>query len=325
MHEDSLDWGIPDAGRSEQMHRALNVSGAGTVLLQTFIDKSARDLSNREPGLWTALEHLPGEGDAWYVNRRTPGTTGGAWVADTDTATEENGSWAQTSFTYRTLLSRLNITRKLMATGRSYGDVLGKELMLKVGDLVGQLEETGCLGDNAATANRPSGWLTLINATSGQVIANTSASAGDAVVLSKLDQAIDAVRGSNSRKLIVASRAGRRKLNAALQAQQSFNDVVEIRGGFRVQSYDDIPIVTSTGMSDACVWSGTSVTAFTGGATTAIMVLNLDECFWGELTPVSTMPLARGDSQKELIDLFADVVCVFANTKGGAILGGVLA
>lgn len=324
MTPDKL-WAGLDPSRREAITRALNVSGAGSVLLQTQINKVVQQLTNRYLGVGSTLDRKPGSGNAAYINRRTAGTTGGAWVADTDTATDETGTYAQTSFTYRTLLTKGTVTRKLMATGRSYGDVLAIEMVNKSEDFANALEEGLVQGDNTASANQINGLLTLINNVSAQVQANSTLAAGAALALANLDATIDLVRGAGNRSDIViyGSLAGIRKLNAALQAQQQFVNVTEIAAGFRVRSYDGIPIVASSQIPDALTWSGSSITAFSGGSTTALAVVNRRYMWIEELTPLTVMPLARTTSQNDGFELYWDGSLVFANTKGAALLGGI--
>ncbi len=324
---DALWNGPADPARRELITRALNISGAGSVLLQTQINKVVQLLTLRELGVQAALTRKPGSGNAAYINRRTAGTTGGAWVADTDTSTEETGTYAQTSFTYRTLLTKGQVTRALIAKGRSYGDVLATELGGKVEDFSNQFEFGLVQGDSGQNANQINGLITLIRGTASQVVANTSATGGDAVLLSKVDEAIDKVKGAGARSdlIIVGSFAGIRKLNAALQAQQRFIEGTVIDAGFRVRTYDAIPMITSTQVPDTMTWSGTDITALTGGSTTALAVINKRYMWIEELTPATVMPLARTTSQNESFELFWDGVLTYANTLGGSLLGGILA
>lgn len=318
-------WASLDARRREAFQRAINVSGAGSVLLQTNINKLVQMLTLREFGVQAVLDRRPGQGDKAYVNRRTAGTTGAEWVADTTEPTEETGSYAQTNFAFRTLVTRGKVTRKIQATGRSYGDVLATEMIGKAEDFANALENGLVKGDNAANAQQISGLLTLINAQSAQVIANSTLTAGGALSLAKLDEAIDSVKGAGTRSdlVIVASFLGSRKLNAALQAQQQFNDVVEIAAGFRVRTYDGIPIIITTEMPNDLTWSGSSITDFDSGSTTAIAVLNKRYNWIEELTPLTVMPLAKESSQFDQFDMYADLSFVHANTKGAALLGGI--
>lgn len=313
--------------RRERLQRTLNVSGAGSVLLQVQINRIVQLLTLRYLGVQQVLDRRPGSGNAAYINRRTAGTTGGAWVADTDSATEETGTYAQTPFTYRTLLTQGTVTRKLVATARSYGDAVAQEMIGKTEDFAALFEDGLVAGNSGAggNPNQINGLLTLANATASQVVANSTLTTGSALVLSKLDEAIDVVKGANNRSdlVIFASQLGGRKLNAALQAQQQFINETEIRGGFRVKSYDGIPIVTSTAISNALTWSGSSLTAFSGGSTTAIVVVNKRYCWIEELTPQTVMPLAQTTSQSQSFQMFWDGSLVLGNTLGISVLGGI--
>lgn len=317
-------WAALDPSRREQIQRAISVSSAGAVLLQTNINRVVQQLTLRQFGLQAVLDRRPGSGNAAYINRRTAGSSGGVWVADTDSASEESGTYAQTSFTYRTLLTKLRVTRKVQATARSYGDALATELMGKTEDYANAYED-GCVNGDSRFANQFSGALTLINAVSGQVVANSTLTTGGSLSLTKLDEAIDVVKGAGNRSdlVIVASFQGARKLNAALQAQQQFINTTEIAAGFRVRTYDTIPIVISTQIGNSLTWSGSSLTAFTGGSTTAFIILNRRYVWLEELTPMTVMPLAKTTSQYDEAEMFSDSALVFANNLGGSILGGI--
>lgn len=316
------------ASQGAELKRALTVSGAGSTLLQTVISKVVQLNTLRYQGGVSTLPRRPGEGNAFYSNRRAASTTGADHVADTGTANNDAGTYSQATFTYRTLLGTVTITRQLVAKGRSYGDVVAKELMGKQEDVLEVQESTIFCGNNAADANQPDGLITLVGAVSGQTIANTTANAGDALVLSKLDAAVDQVKGSaNSADLyIYASQAGKRLIQNALQAQQQFTDRTMIDAGFIVQSYNGIPVIKSTGLTDTMTWNGSSpkVTAFTGGTTTAIVVANTQYVFIAELTPLTVMPLAQTTSQNQSIDMFTDYSVVLDNPKGASVLGGLL-
>lgn len=317
------NWGAAAAAQREEMQRALTVSTAGSILVQTYVNRVVQALTLRYLGVWSTLDHKPGTGPAAVVNRRAPGTTDSQWLPDTTEPDEDTGTVTQVTFTYRTCIGRIKVTRKLQATGRSYADNLANETIEKLDDHMNTLENGAVVGNNAANANQISGLLTLIGGFSGQVVANTTATAGAALILAKLDETIDKVKGSDADKVIFASLKGRRLLNAALQAYQQFNDTQEIDGGFRVRSYDMIPIVPSTEIPDDLTWVASGViTVFSGGSTTALIVVNRRYVWFEDLTPTSILPLAKTTSQSDQLDLFTDTVLVTANTKGAAILGG---
>ena len=321
--------GSSDATK-QRFERALNVGNAGTALLQTFINRTVQQLTLREFGLQAVLPRRAGSGDAEYINRRTAGTNGADWLADTAAVTEENGTYAQVSFPYKSLVTRGKITRKLQATGRSYADILALEMAAKAEDFANALE-VGLISSNSlgggANANAPSGFLTLIQQINSfdmsQVVANAGATtAPAAITLSKLDEAIDLVKGSAQRGdlVIVGSFAGIRSVNAALQAQQRFNDVVEISAGFRVRTYDGIPLVVSTAMPNTLEFGTTGCIHANAGAGTALIVMNTRYNYIAELTPTTVMPIAKTDSQFDQFDMFWDGSPVLSNTLGAALI-----
>jgi hypothetical protein len=316
--------GAADPQRREAFERTLTVAGAGSVLLQTFINRTVQQLHLRELGASAVLPRRPGQGNAAYINRRTPGTAA-EWLDDTTEPTTAEGSYAQVSFAYKTLVTRGTVTRKLQATGRSYGDVLAGEITGRTGDFSDTFETGLITGDIAVDANQFDGLITLIQGTASQIVLQTTVAAGDALTLEKLDEAIDVVKGSAARNdlVILASYKGKRILNAALQAQQQFNDMVEIAAGFRVRTYDGIPIVTTTALPDVLTFDGSTITAYSGAATTALIIVNTRYVWIEELTSLTVMPLAKRSSQFDEFDLFWDGVLVLANTLGASILVGI--
>jgi len=323
-------WAGLDPARRERFERAINVSGAGSVLVQNFTNRIIQQLTIREQGAGATLPRKPGSGSQAVINRRSGSsmTASNVWVADTDSVTESTGSVAQATFSYATLATRGKVTRKMRAIGRSYVDILAEEMLAKADDWNESLESALFIGDSAAITNQIDGLLTLINAVSGQVVAQTSAAGGDDLSLAKLDETIDSVKGAGNRAdlVIYASFLGARKLNAALDSRQRFNDMIEISAGFRVRQYDGIPVVVSTGLGDDLSWSGSAVTGLSGESTnptTALVVVNKRHVWIEELTPMTMMPLARDDSQYEQFDIFGDMALVQANTMGGALLGGI--
>lgn len=316
--------GTSDPSRREAFERALDVAAAGSTLLQTQINKTVQQLHLRELGAAAVLPRRAGSGNAEYINVRAPGADA-EWLNDVAAPADLSGSYTQASFQYKTLLTRGTVTRKLQATGRSYGDILAGEMAGRVGDFTNTFEKGLIYGDTAVDPLQFDGLITLTQATSSQIVAQTANPVGDALTLEKLDEAIDAVKGSAARSdlVILASYKGRRLLNAALQSQQQFNDMVDIGAGFRVRTYDGIPMVTTTAMPDSLTWSGSAVTAYGGAATTAIAVVNTRYCYIAELTPMTAMPMAKFTSQFDAFDIFWDGALVLANPLGASILGGI--
>lgn len=333
----NANWIGGDHSTKQRFERALNVSNSGTSLLQTFINRTVQMLTLREFGLQAVLARRAGQGDAEYINRRTS-ATGGDWLADTGTVNDQTGTYAQVSFPYKSLVTRGKITRKLQATGRTYADILALEMGAKAEDFANSLEAGFLLGDTAgavdgsgANANICNGFLTLIQGVNGfdasQIVNNAGATtANSALSLSKLDEAIDKVKGSSQRSdlAIVGSFAGIRQVNSALQAQQRFNDVTEIAGGFRVRTYDGIPLIVSTAMLNNFEFSNDGIITGNGGDATSLLIVNTRYSYISELTPTTVMPLAKTDSQFDEFDMFWDGAPVLSNTFGASMLTNLL-
>jgi hypothetical protein len=330
-------WFGSDDNTRQRFQRAteLTIADAGSDLLQTFVNRTVQQLTLREFGLQAVIPRKPGVGLSEIINQRTAGTTGGEWVADTDTSgsTSEVGAYARATFEFKTLLTQGQVTRKLQATGRSYADILALEMSAKAEDFANALED-GILNGNLKIAQDKvcNGFLTLISGTAGQVVHNSAATTtyGTALSLQKLDEAIDKVKGSAQRSdlVIVGSFAGIRQLNAALQQDQQFNNVTEIAAGFRVRTYDGIPMVVSTAMKNTLTINGTTgaIENDNGSgdtATTAFVVLNTRYSYLSELTPVTVMPLAKSSSQFDEFDMYWDGAPVLANTLGASLLTGI--
>ena len=322
-------WLGSDEATRQRFQRAteLDVSGAGSELLQTFINRTVQMLTLREFGVQSVLDRRQGQGDAEYINQRTAGTTGGEWVADSDSATSEVGSYAQQSFAYKTLLTRGKVTRKLQATGRSYADVLALEMMAKAEDFSNALE-LGLVQGNlfSAVTNAPTGFLTQIQSYNSFALDQVLACGTQgSLTAEELDQAIDLVKGSANRSdlVIVGSYASLRQVNAIMQAQQVFNDVTEIAAGFRVRTYDGIPLVVSTSMPDDMTINGSGLITAAGGTARGLMVLNKRYCYIPELTPTTVMPLAKSSSQFDEFDMYWDGASVIANPIGASMIVGV--
>ena len=330
-------------------------TGNGSILLQKYIDRVVQFLTLREMGLLAVLDRRQGSGPAAYVNQRTSGTTLGAWVADNGTdAAANDGEFAQASFFYKTLMTRGTVSRKLQAIGQSYIDILAMEMAGKAEDFASALEEGLIYGNlGPVVAAEPMGLVTLLenanvagpvtptqetdgshifNNCLGQTTTASALSSSFPLSLANLDKAIDAVKGSSNRSdlVIVGSFAGIRQVNAALQAQQQFVNEVEIAAGFRVRTYDGIPLVVSSEIQDDLTFQGGSgngysghIKAESGGNGTQLMIINRRHVFVSELTPTTVLPLAKTTSISDSFDMYWDGAPVLANNFGMSILSNI--
>lgn len=308
----------PEGIGNTQATRALTNATVGAVLVQQVIDRTIQDVSVRYRGAQAALTRKTGTPGATHaINRRAPGTTGAEWLLDTDSITDENGTYTQALFPYRILGTKVRVTRFQQATGANYIDTMVTELTQKANDFAQALETAIIKGDTSVNSKQFNGLLTLTNAVSGQVVANSSAV--DALQLTKLDATIDAVRPGN--RALITSLGGARALNRALQVQQRFTNETMPVAGFRVPIYDDCPVFKSTEVPDVlnCNSSGALLT-YSGGTSTAIICVNTDEVFISELNPLTAVALPMVTSQYNEVEMYWYGTLVHANTKGSAML-----
>lgn len=345
-----MTWSNLNRDNRQRLERAVY---SGDNLFQTYIDRTVQMLTLRELGLISVLPRIQGSGDKVYVNNRTPNATLAQWekygdaAKEVDGPTASSGTYAQNSFRYQTLSTRGKVTRKAMAVGRSYADVLALEMAAKAEDFAAQLEDSflyGCYSvaqDGSAAANSaPIGLLSLIETTgalddqvlSGQLTGGTNGNT-QVLTIRQLDELIDRVKGSANRSdlAIIGSYAGIRQVNALLQSTQQFIDKTEIDAGFRVRTYDGIPLITSTGVKDTLKSNNAasgrqgSVGADTGGKATQLFCINMRHVFHGVLTPMTVMPLAKTTSSYDEFDIFEDCTIAMANKLGAAVLNDVAA
>jgi hypothetical protein len=273
---------------------------------------------------------------AAIVTRHTPGDTPGEFVLDTDSLTEDTGTPAQVSFTYRTIAGRMKITRLAQLIGRSYVDVFDQEARFKAEDFRNFEEKYIIAGDSAINSKEWDGINKLVP--SAQLVkATETVGAAEALTERLLRQTIDLCKGASPVYMdegqpsaaILTSEGGGREADALIASRQRINDTeVTVRGGFRMTSYDKLPIFRTSTFGSA-IWhlnSKPSQATLLGttGSSTVYYVLNFDELWFEELEPFNFVPLARVDSQYDQADLRETGVVVLRDTTAISMLAGVL-
>jgi len=303
----------------DQLLRALSQTGVGTVLVQEEIDRVVTQLVEYNNPLRQNFPRKGRGGSAWKLNQRTPGTTAAQFVADTDSFDESTGTYEQVSFAFETLGTQGKVTRKAQAIGQTYADILADEIEAKAEDFK-DYEDWALFWADADNDNQWDGLNALCS--SSNIVTTTTSSNGASVTLALMDEFLDSIRGNPS--MILCSKKGRRRLSALLQSQQQFVNTIEIAGGFRVMTYDGIPILHSSNMPDILAFDGSDITSTTSGSLTAFFAVDTDKTFVGELTPLKTMPLAKTSSQFDLFDIYEDTTMVCRDPRSIAKLVGVL-
>jgi HK97 family phage major capsid protein len=294
----------------EQLKKALDMASAGGALQQPVIDRVLQELIEVNNPLRVNLPRKPGAGSAWILNQRTSRGAGAGFVNDTEEPSETQGQYVPKSFPYKTILDRRKVTRKLQAVGKSLLDIEAEEVENGLQNVRDSEENALINGDSATNPKQFDGLRKLIPV--GQT--TIAGANGAPLSLELLDAAIDLNRGNPG--MMIMSKKANRKLNALLQAQQRFVDTMEVKGGFRVQVYNGIPIFRSIWVSDAQAQG-------TASNCTDIFVLDTSAVWVGELTPLQMLRLAPKSSQGGEFDIFEDVALVLANDLKASRLAGV--
>jgi len=307
------------------LKKSLEEADISALFKDREIDRVIVELVDFLNPVRQSLQRRPGSGEGYIVRKRAAGITAATDVDDTDSFVEETGTYTEAFFPYKTIGTQGKVSRRVQKTGRSIADLLREEMESKARE-VRDLEEQRIFFGDSPTANSKQ-WAGLnrqmVNNPT-QIVALTNTGVGVDLTLEKLDEVIDLNIGNPG--LIVTSRTGRRKLNALLQAQQRFVDRTEIAGGFRVMTYNDIPVVASTNIPDVLdITSGGTVSSLTGGSSTVIFVIDLQDVFMSVLTEANVMPLARISSQFETFDIFMDETLVVRDVRHVSMITGIKA
>jgi hypothetical protein len=294
----------------EQLKKALNMANAGTQLQQPLVDRVLQELIEVNNPLRQNFPRKPGSGSEWILNQRTSRGAGGSFVDDTDEPVETQASYAQKKFAYKTVIQRGKVTRKLVAVGKSLLDIEAEEVENALQAVRDAEEDALINGDSTVNPKQFNGLRKLTPA--GQVA--VAGANGAPLSLDLMDQVIDLNRGNPD--MLIMSKKANRKLNALLQAQQRFVDTMEVKGGFRVQVYNGIPIFRSIFISEA-------QTQGTSNVCTDIFVVDTSAAWIGELTPLKMLRLATKSSQFSEFDIFEDLALVLGNDIKASRLAGV--
>jgi len=190
-----------------QLKKALDMASGG-ALQQPLVDRVLQELIEVNNPLRVNLPRKPGSGSAWVLNQRTSRGAGAGFVNDTEEPTETQGSVAQKSFPYQTILDRRKVTRKLQAVGKSLLDVEAEEVENGLQNVRDSEENALVNGDAAVNPKQFNGLRKIIPG--GQVV--VAGANGAPLSLDLMDQAIDLNRGNPT--MLIMSKKANRKLNA---------------------------------------------------------------------------------------------------------------
>lgn len=226
------------------IRKALDLASSGQYLIPEVVDSAIRDYATKEAVLANVVSRVPWATNTYFIRRRDAlptaswSTDGGALPA----ASQSTYKKVAQSVAY--LYTRGEVTGPMQRAAGSLYNALALEVEAHSRALIEQLSTD--IATATGSSNDIVGMLYQIDTDDkmnwGSTGTGVVSGAAGTLSLGMIDAAIDAARGEVD--LIITSRAVRRKINALLQAQQQFVDRTEIAAGFRVLTYDGMPIVT---------------------------------------------------------------------------------
>lgn len=226
------------------IERALSTSVAstGAYLLPEVVDPVIRDYVAKATPVLSVVTRVNWPTQTYYIRKRTALPTAAFSTDGGSLPSASSSSYAKVAKTVKYLYTRGEVTGPLIAAAGGVVNALQEEIRVHSGVIAERLATAICVGDGTEDSN--AGIVGIKNqvntSTPGDEGGTTTASG--ALTLAMIDKALDDTKGEAD--VIMTSRAVRRKINALLQGQQRFLDRVEVGAGFRVLSYDGVPIVT---------------------------------------------------------------------------------
>lgn len=324
------------------LKRALTDSDITSVLEDVDIRETVANLPNNRNAFRMNVPRKgpPSAGQsAAVVTRRSAGNTAAEFVADDATLTEDTGTYSQVTFTYRTVAIEMKVTTLAQLIGANYLDVFATEAELKAEDWA-NFEEKAIITETTSTSNAFDGLNELVP--SGQVVKMTTTvtsdgTGGASLTEKKVRQAIDQAKGLSQvfrddegrpSGMILTSEGGGREFDALIASRQTLNDAkMDVAGGFRLSSYDGLPIFRTSTYGSSIFFSNSkpSNSELTGttGSTTVAYFVNLEEFWVEELEPFRVVPLAKTDSQFDKAHMRATEAPVLRGSNSVSALVGI--
>lgn len=225
------------------IRRALDTSSGttGNVLVPLVISEGVRMYIETRSPLWNIINKQPFDGYAYVYREQTglPVASFGAELGALPAA--QNAAYVERSVAIKSVYIRGELSGQIIEASRSLLNVLQREITNSSLGLVRTLEQKIVAGDATANPNEFDGldkWIT----NTVDFAASGAPGVPVSLTLSMVDQLIDTPQGGNPTHLIMSKPMGRR-IWSLLQAQQRFNDVANINGGFQVPVYGGLPII----------------------------------------------------------------------------------
>lgn len=229
--------------------KALSTLNTGAYLIPELVDEGIRDFTAKLPLLLNVVAKAPWATNTYFIRKRITVPTA-TWSTDgAALPAAQNSTFGKFSKSVKYVYARGEVTGPEQAAAGSLINALASEIEVQGRIIAEELSQS--IWDSTGANDEIEGIVHQIQTNSEMNFGGTDHTAGvlnvsgesdPTLSLNALDRLID--MGEGTANLLVASRKAKRKLNSLLQSQQAFNDVTTVGAGFRVPTYDGLPIVT---------------------------------------------------------------------------------
>jgi len=234
----------------------------GNVLIPQDIDRAIPELALLTSPLATQIPETDWGSGTYDQNRRTAFGRS-RFVADGNSPPEVNSTYARYAEPLKIVAYKGAVTGFLQYSSQNLLDALAKEAMGGTVSVAQEKEHAFIYANKGADATQFTGLEQYSQNANGM---NMVYADGSALSYAHLDSSIDAIQNkgvvlSPTNAVFVMSHKAISFFSrqSGAQGQQRWLDTVEARGGFRFQSYRNIPIVPTSFLSPVA-WPGGTVT-----------------------------------------------------------------
>jgi HK97 family phage major capsid protein len=270
---------------NEELRKALSTST--TALIPEVVSAGIRRFIETKSPLYNAIRKLTWPTNS-YLFREVNALPTASFAADgAALPSATTGTYAKRTTAMKYIYTRGEVTGPMIAASGNVLDALQYEIELHASALVREIENTIINGDDSSGDD--------FDGLIVQIATHVKAAGSVAMTLALVDETLDLPAEYPTH--IVGSRAMGRRFNALLQAQQRFVDRIEVAGGFKVPSYNGLPILcVDTDIDDAFA--------------TTILFPDMNHTVMPVNKPLFYEPLAKTkDSEDFMLGMYCTLAC----------------
>ena len=242
-----------------------------------------------------------------------------------DTWDESTPTFEQKTANLKIMGGDADVDNFLKATRSNVQDLEAAIIELKAKALRQKFDEIFIYGDSATSSKQFDGLRLLIDTTTASDQVISMGATGATLTLDKLDELIDAIKGSKP-DMLLTSRRSRRKINTLVRAAGGMMDADRDSWGNFIQLWDGIPIGVNDWILDTHVVTDSLETDTTGGDCSAIYAIQFGEGALCGLTSPGLLqvepigPLENKDASRTRVKWYCSLA-LFSSVKAAALIG----